>query len=76
MPDGPIIIKLEQFIGKALLIKVVGQEPLCSCKLESVDEHGIWVTGPELLRFLGDASGRYQLAFVSYASIRYLAAAA
>jgi hypothetical protein len=48
---------LKDFVQKPLLIKVVGQDGLFACTLESIDEHGIWVTGPELLRSLGGLTG-------------------
>jgi hypothetical protein len=73
MPDGPIIIKLQQFIGRPLLIKVAGQEDVFDCVLYGIDERGIWVTGQGLLRSLGGAGERFQLLFVSFASIHYLA---
>jgi len=57
-----------------LLIKVVGQDGLFACTLESIDEHGIWVTGPELLRSLGGLQEQFQVAFLSFASIQYVAA--
>jgi hypothetical protein len=73
MPGGPVIIKLQEFIGQPLLIKVAGQDDVFDCTLQSVDEHGIWVTGQGLLRSLGGAGERFQLLFVSFASIHYLA---
>jgi len=65
---------LKDFIGKPLLIKAVGQDGLFACTLENIDEHGIWVTGPELLRSLGGLQEQFQLAFLSFSSIQYLAA--
>ena len=58
---------LKDFIDKPLLIKVVGQDGLFACTLESIDEHGIWVTGPELLRSMGGLQEQFQLAFLSFA---------
>jgi hypothetical protein len=74
MPGGPVIIKLQEFIGEPLLIKVAGQDGVFDCVLQSVDDNGIWVSGQGLLKSLAGTGGRFQLLFVSFASIHYLAA--
>ena len=63
---------LRSYIGKPFLIKLVGQDEQFGCTLEAIDEYGIWVTDPGLMRCLGGAGTQFDLAFLSYPSIQYL----
>jgi hypothetical protein len=65
---------LKNYTGKTFLIKLVGQNTaLFDCKLEAVDDHGIWVTGQDdLMRELAGNVRRADLAFVPYPSIQWM----
>jgi hypothetical protein len=67
------MLNLRSFVGKPFLVKVAGQPDNFACTLQDVDQYGIWITGPGLLRCLGGAGEQLGLLFVSWASLHYLA---